>query len=202
MIAFEHFDWIKKLCGNWDDIKKYFKINQCERWISCVNFCLMTVLGVLLIYGITKIGLIQKETSSNRAIGINVIDKPIENMMGQNKSKSENTLSAPTWVFTIGLCYVLARLILSSATLLTTNLNEKWLSILPGAAMQLFILGLIITSFGYKSFDPSNNKIAIGAFILTILLSLILPFIILRIKPTNEEQNNISFKFGFSNNSE
>ena len=156
MIAFEHFEWVKKLCGNWDDIKKYFNINQCERWISCVNFCFMTVLGILLIYGITKIGLIKKASSSVGNIGINAVDKPINDIMGASNSSSSTSLSAPNWVYTLGVCYVLARLLLSSATLLTTNLNEKWLSVLPGAALQLFILGLIITSFCYKSFDPSN----------------------------------------------
>ena len=38
IIAFDHFDWVDKLCGNWDELKKHFTVNQCERWISSINF--------------------------------------------------------------------------------------------------------------------------------------------------------------------
>tara|TARA_Y100000991_G_scaffold206516_1_gene183733 strand:+ start:744 stop:1412 length:669 start_codon:yes stop_codon:yes gene_type:complete len=198
IIAFDHFDWVDKLCGNWDDLKKHFTVNQCERWISSINFCLMTVFGIVLIYGITKIG-IKKGSDTVGDIGISAVDNPIDNITGGKKSV--NTLYGPTWVFAFGLCYVLARLILVSATLLTSNLNDKWLSVIPATALQVFVLGLIITTYGTKVFSENGDKIAIGFFIGSILLTLILPFVILRLIPTKETENDINFKFSFNKSS-
>ena len=189
IIAFNHFDWIKKLCGNWDEIKKHFVINQCERWISCVNFCLMTILGLVFIYSMT---LDKIPIKSNQDIGI----KPIDNLLDGNQL----FLEGPRWIYTIGICYVLARLILVSATLLTTNLNEKWLSVLPCVSLQIFILGLIMTAFAYKSLDK-DNKISIICFVIGILLTIVAPFIILRLRPTTESETDISFKFGLMESS-
>ena len=182
IIAFDHFDWVDKLCGNWDELKKYFTVNQCERWISSINFCLMTVFCILLIYGIVN------STPSDST--------PLNNI-------SSGQLGGGNfhWVYAFSICYVLSRLILVSATLLTTNLNEKWLSVIPGAALQIFVLGLIITTYGSKVFSDNGDKIAIGAFVASILLTLILPFVILRIVPTSETENDINFKFSFNKSS-
>ena len=189
IIAFNHFDWIKKLCGNWDEIKKHFVINQCERWISCINFCLMTVLGLVFIYSMT---LDKIPIQSNQDIGF----KPLDNLL----DGPENSTEGPIWIYTIGICYVLARLILVSATLLTTNLNEKWLSVLPCVSLQIFILGLIMTAFAYKSLSK-DNKISILCFVIGILLTIVAPFIILRLRPTTETETDISFKFGLMESS-
>ena len=172
IIAFNHFDWVDKLCGNWDELKKYFDVNQCERWISSINFCLMSVFGILLIYGIVN------STPSDQVGG-----------------------GGFHWIYAFSVCYVLSRLILVSATLLTTNLNDKWLSVIPGASLQVFVLGLIITTYGSKVFSENGEKIAIGSFIASILLTLVLPFVILRLIPTTETENDINFKFSFNKSS-
>lgn len=172
IIAFNHFDWVNKLCGNWDEIKKYFVINQCERWISSINFCLMTIAGIILIIGITHSSANSQESGGNNH-----------------------------WIFAFSICYVVARLILVSATLLTTNLNEKWLSVLPCATLQIFILGLIAFTFGTPLFENKGNKVVIVSFVVGLLLVLVLPFTILRINPISETENDISFKFGFSKSS-
>ena len=172
IIAFNHFDWVDKLCGNWDELKKYFDVNQCERWISSINFCLMSLFGIVLIYGIVN------STPSDQVGG-----------------------GGFHWIYAFSICYVLSRLILVSATLLTTNLNDKWLSVIPGAALQVFVLGLIITTYGSKVFSDNGDKIAIGSFIASILLTLVLPFVILRLVPTNETENDINFKFSFNKSS-
>ena len=189
IIAFNHFDWIKKLCGNWDDIKKHFVINQCERWISCVNFCLMTILGLVFIYSMT---LDKVPMKGDSGIGIKAVDNFIDD--------GEKFSMDPRWIYTIGICYVLARLILVSATLLTTNLNEKWLSVLPCVSLQIFILGLIMTTFAYKSLDNDNN-VSILCFVIGIILTIVAPFIILRLRPTTESETDVSFKFGLMKSS-
>lgn len=183
IIAFDHFDWVNKLCGNWDELKKHFNVNQCERWISSINFCLMTVFGILLIYGIVH------STPSDSGSG------------GGGSSGGQLGGGSFHWVYAFAICYVLSRLILVSATLLTSNLNDKWLSVIPTTALQVFVLGLIITTYGTKVFSENGDKIILGGFIVSILLTLILPFVILRLIPTNETENDINFKFSFNKSS-
>ena len=182
IIAFNHFDWVDKLCGNWDEIKKYFVINQCERWISSINFSLMTVAGIILIIGITQ-GAVNPSSGN---MSNSLIDNPLDSMKGGGNH----------WIFAFASCYVIARLILVSASLLTTNLNDKWLTVLPCATLQIFILGLIMTIYGSKIFGSNGVKTSVISFVVVIVLSLIVPFTILRIKPTTETENDISFKFG------
>ena len=170
IIAFNQFDWIDKLCKNWDQIKKHFVINQCERWISSINFCVMTIAGIILI------------------IGICCLSNNFLQQSGGNKN----------WIFVFSACYVIARLLLVSAILLTTNLNDKWLSVLPSATLQIFILGLISFTFVAPLFENNGNKIVVISFIVLLLLIPPPPFIILRIKPISEKQTDINFKFDFS----
>ena len=172
MIAFNNFGWLKHLCGNWDKIKKYFKVNHCERWISSINVSLMTVAGLILIIGIVKTG----ESSG-------VVEKVTESVVRVD------------WIHTFALCYVLARLILLSATILTTNLNEKWLSILPCASLQIFILSLILTNFSTDIFGEKSHKMVIVSYFVCIVLVLIIPFTILRIKPTYERESDVNLRF-------
>ena len=83
----------------------------------------------------------------------------------------------------------------------TTNLNDKWLSVIPCATLQIFILGLIAFTFGSPLFENNGNKVVIISFIVGLLLVLVLPFTLLRINPISETENDISFKFGFSKSS-
>ena len=52
-----------------------------------------------------------------------------------------------------------------------------------------------MTTFAYKSLD-NDNKVSILCFVIGIVLTIVAPFIILRLKPTTETETDVSFKFG------
>lgn len=185
VIVFDYFDWLDKICGNWDNIKKHFKTNHCEKWISSINFCFMTIFGILLIIGIINYS----------SLGTQNIVSPLEKISADTSQiPIQNGGNVTHWLFPLALCYVLARLLIISSTLLTSNLTEKWLSVIPSVSLQIFVLSLIVTTIGYKCIDENDNKNGIIVFIVSILLILILPFIILRLKPSKQNNTDINFK--------
>jgi hypothetical protein len=176
-LTFNRFQWIKNTIGerNWVSVKNFFLLNRCERWISTISFCSLTIGGIIMI-----IGIIQENKGS--------IKEGVEQVMTQTNS----------WVYIFAVIYVTVRLIHISANLLGSSMTEKWKLILPSAAAQIFILAVIVYLYAFRVIVGKGTEIkegishenqAILFFIILIILFVIFPYIIIRYIPTTNDSN-------------
>ena len=186
-LTFNKVGWVKNILGEkaWGEVQKYSDLNQCDRWISSINFCFMSIAGIIMI-----IGIIKDNSSSTTSPG--------------------EILTKTGSIFQVfSIIYVTAKLINISGNLLSSNINNRWKATLISSAFQIFILSIIVYLYSSKLIEGKGVNIlnSLGTesqgilfFIIIIVLLIIIPYIIMRVIPSNNSGNNTDTNGYFNEN--